>query len=164
MPQPIRCSCGWLFRPSLKKTLQLNAIRSQNNEALPHSRSSAQIQKNLTSRKGPSKNCFRFYPVENRSSGQYYDYDMSLTFFDDLDIPHLVYHLEAGPGTHSVQTANIMISFEKICMSDSPDIVLVVDKVNSILACSIVAKKLGIKVAHVEAGLSCHNYPNRSGL
>jgi len=86
-------------------------------------------------------------------TGQHYDYEMSQAFFDDLEIPKPDYFLEAGSGSHSEQTARIMISFEKVCEREMPDIVIVVGDVNSTLACSIVAKKLLIKVAHVEAGL-----------
>lgn len=86
-------------------------------------------------------------------TGQHYDNAMSQTFFDELGIPEPDYHLEAGSGTHAGQTAKIMTSFEKICEKDRPDVVLVVGDVNSTLACSIVAKKMNIKVAHVEAGL-----------
>jgi UDP-N-acetylglucosamine 2-epimerase (non-hydrolysing) len=86
-------------------------------------------------------------------TGQHYDYEMSQAFFDDLEIPKPDYFLEAGSGSHAEQTAKIMISFEKVCERERPDVVIVVGDVNSTLACSIVAKKLLIKVAHVEAGL-----------
>ena len=86
-------------------------------------------------------------------TGQHYDYEMSQAFFDDLEISKPDYFLEAGSGSHAEQTARIMISFEKVCERERPDVVIVVGDVNSTLACSIVAKKLLIKVAHVEAGL-----------
>ncbi|MBN1186135.1 MAG: UDP-N-acetylglucosamine 2-epimerase (non-hydrolyzing) [Bacteroidales bacterium] len=86
-------------------------------------------------------------------TGQHYDHEMSQAFFDDLEIPKPKYYLKAGSGTHAVQTAKIMVAFEKICEKERPDLVIVVGDVNSTLACSIVAKKLLIKVAHVEAGL-----------
>ena len=86
-------------------------------------------------------------------TGQHYDYEMSQAFFDDLEIPKPDYFLEAGSGSHAEQTAKIMISFEKVCERERPDVVIVVGDVNSTLACSVVAKKLLIKVAHVEAGL-----------
>ena len=86
-------------------------------------------------------------------TGQHYDFNMSETFFKDLGIPKPDYSLNAGRGSHSDQTAKIMVAFEKVCLSEKPDVVLVVGDVNSTLACSIVAKKLLIKVAHVEAGL-----------
>lgn len=86
-------------------------------------------------------------------TGQHYDFNMSDTFFDDLGIPAPDFYLNAGGGSHSDQTAKIMVAFEKICSDEKPDVVLVVGDVNSTLACSIVAKKMLIKVAHVEAGL-----------
>ena len=86
-------------------------------------------------------------------TGQHYDYEMSQAFFDDLELPKPDFFLEAGSGSHAVQTAKIMVSFEKVCIDQRPDIVIVVGDVNSTLACSIVAKKLLIEVAHVEAGL-----------
>ncbi|MCX5807658.1 MAG: UDP-N-acetylglucosamine 2-epimerase (non-hydrolyzing) [Proteobacteria bacterium] len=86
-------------------------------------------------------------------TGQHYDHEMSQAFFDELEIPVPSYHLEAGSGSHAVQTAKIMTAFEKVCEEEKPDLVMVVGDVNSTLACSIVAKKLWIKVAHIEAGL-----------
>ena len=86
-------------------------------------------------------------------TGQHYDYDMSGSFFKDLQIPEPDYHLEVGSGTHAEQTAKIMVEFEKVCAVEMPDLVVVVGDVNSTLACSITAKKMGIQVAHVEAGL-----------
>ncbi|MBX9604813.1 MAG: UDP-N-acetylglucosamine 2-epimerase (non-hydrolyzing) [Gammaproteobacteria bacterium] len=86
-------------------------------------------------------------------TGQHYDRDMSDVFFEELEIPKPHYHLDVGSGSHAVQTAKIMMRFEEVCLEARPDVVLVVGDVNSTLACSIVAKKLGIAVAHVEAGL-----------
>lgn len=86
-------------------------------------------------------------------TGQHYDHEMSQAFFDDLEIPKPAFFLESGSGSHAVQTAKIMVAFEEICMKEEPDLVMVVGDVNSTLACSIVAKKLKIKVSHVEAGL-----------
>jgi len=86
-------------------------------------------------------------------TGQHYDHAMSQSFFDDLGIPKPDFFLDAGSGTHAVQTAKIMVAFEDICLKERPDLVMVVGDVNSTLACSIVAKKLQLKVAHVEAGL-----------
>jgi UDP-N-acetylglucosamine 2-epimerase (non-hydrolysing) len=86
-------------------------------------------------------------------TGQHYDREMSQSFFDDLEIPAPAFFLEAGSGSHAVQTAKIMVAFEEVCLQEKPDLVMVVGDVNSTLACSIVAKKLQIKVAHVEAGL-----------
>lgn len=86
-------------------------------------------------------------------TGQHYDRDMSHVFFEELGIPEPAHHLEAGSGSHSEQTARIMVAFEKLCGTHRPDAVVVVGDVNSTLACSIVAKKMLIPVAHVEAGL-----------
>ena len=86
-------------------------------------------------------------------TGQHYDYEMSQAFFDDLEIPKPDYFLEAGSGSHAEQTAKIMVAFEKVCEEHRPNLIVVVGDVNSTLACSVVAKKMGIEVAHVEAGL-----------
>ncbi|ABB31738.1 UDP-N-acetylglucosamine 2-epimerase [Geobacter metallireducens RCH3] len=86
-------------------------------------------------------------------TGQHYDYEMSQTFFDDLQLPQPDYFLNAGSGSHAEQTARVMVTFEELCAKELPDLVIVVGDVNSTLACSIVAKKAGIRVAHVEAGL-----------
>lgn len=86
-------------------------------------------------------------------TGQHYDEKMSKSFFELLRIPKPDVDLEVGSGSHAEQTAKIMIGFEKVCLEQQPDLVLVVGDVNSTLACTIVAKKLWIPVAHVEAGL-----------
>ena len=86
-------------------------------------------------------------------TGQHYDENMSEVFFRDLGIPKPDRHLEVGSGSHAEQTARIMVAFEKALLEDRPDLVVVVGDVNSTLACSLTAKKLDIKVAHVEAGL-----------
>jgi len=86
-------------------------------------------------------------------TGQHYDDNMSGVFFLDLGIPAPNYNLECGSGSHAEQTAKIMVEFEKVCLIEKPDIVMVVGDVNSTVACSLVAKKLFIRVAHVEAGL-----------
>lgn len=86
-------------------------------------------------------------------TGQHYDREMSDAFFEELEIPQPAHHLEAGSGSHAVQTAAIMVRFEEVCIQEQPDLVMVVGDVNSTLACSIVAKKLCIEVAHIEAGL-----------
>jgi len=86
-------------------------------------------------------------------TGQHYDREMNEVFFEELGIPPPDVSLEAGSGSHAQQTAKIMVAFEEFCLDQRPDLVLVVGDVNSTLACSIVAKKQGIPVAHVEAGL-----------
>ena len=78
-------------------------------------------------------------------TGQHYDYAMSQTFFDDLELPEPDHYLEVGSGSHAEQTAKVMVAFEKVCLEEKPDLVIVVGDVNSTLACSIVAKKLLIK-------------------
>jgi UDP-N-acetylglucosamine 2-epimerase (non-hydrolysing) len=86
-------------------------------------------------------------------TGQHYDYQMSKVFFEDLDLPEPHYYLGVGSGTHAEQTGKIMVEFERVIQKENPDLVVVFGDVNSTLACSITAKKLFIKVAHVEAGL-----------
>lgn len=86
-------------------------------------------------------------------TGQHYDRKMSQTFFDELNIPHPDVNLGCGGGTQAEQTAAIMVAFEKDLQIHPCDIVMVVGDVTSTMACSIVAKKLNIKVAHVEAGI-----------
>ena len=86
-------------------------------------------------------------------TGQHYDQKMSDIFFRDLGIPTPDIDLKVGSGSHAVQTAEIMIAFEKVCKAERPDIVIVVGDVNSTMACAIVAAKLLIPVAHIEAGL-----------
>jgi UDP-N-acetylglucosamine 2-epimerase (non-hydrolysing) len=86
-------------------------------------------------------------------TGQHYDEKMSKLFFVDLEMPQPDIYLGVGSGTHAEQTAKIMVEFEKVCFEEKPDLVLVVGDVNSTAACSLVAKKLHIDVAHVEAGL-----------
>jgi len=86
-------------------------------------------------------------------TGQHYDENMSDIFFKELGIRMPDFHLGAGGGSHARQTARIMAAFEDVCLENRPDMVLVVGDVDSTLACSIVAKKLKIPVAHVEAGL-----------
>lgn len=86
-------------------------------------------------------------------TGQHYDREMNDVFFEELGIPAPDVFMAAGGGSHALQTSKIMVGFEDLCNANRPDAVLVVGDVNSTLACSIVAKKLNIPVAHVEAGL-----------
>jgi UDP-N-acetylglucosamine 2-epimerase (non-hydrolysing) len=86
-------------------------------------------------------------------TGQHYDSNMSDGFFKDLSIRKPDYNLDIRGGSHSEQVSKIMLEFEKVCLVEKPNLVLVVGDVNSTFACSLVAVKLGIKVAHVEAGL-----------
>lgn len=86
-------------------------------------------------------------------TGQHYDQNMSDDFFRDLGLPTPDVQLGAGSGTHAVQTAAVMTAYESICLKRFPDWTIVVGDVNSTMACTLVAKKLCISVAHVEAGL-----------
>jgi UDP-N-acetylglucosamine 2-epimerase (non-hydrolysing) len=86
-------------------------------------------------------------------TGQHYDDHLSKAFFDDLAIPRPDFNLGVGSASHAMQTARIMTAFEPVCSELQPDIVVVVGDVNSTVACALVASKLGVKVAHVEAGL-----------
>lgn len=86
-------------------------------------------------------------------TGQHYDREMNEVFFEELGIPQPDIVLAGGGGSHAEQTGRIMTAFEALCGAERPDAVLVVGDVNSTLACSIVAKKMTIPVAHVEAGL-----------
>lgn len=86
-------------------------------------------------------------------TGQHYDERMSQIFFDELGIPRPDVYLQVGSGSHARQTAAVMVAFEDVMLSERPDLVVVVGDVNSTLACTIVAAKLCVPVAHVEAGL-----------
>jgi UDP-N-acetylglucosamine 2-epimerase (non-hydrolysing) len=86
-------------------------------------------------------------------TGQHYDEEMSRLFFRDLSIPKPDYDLNIGSGSHGEQTGRIMIAFEPVVKKEQPHLVVVVGDVNSTLACALVASKLNIPVAHIEAGL-----------
>lgn len=90
-------------------------------------------------------------------TGQHYDRKMSETFFEELNIPHPDVNLGCGGGSQAEQTAAIMIAFERELLENPTDLVMVVGDVTSTMACSIVAKKLNTKVAHVEAGIRSHD-------
>jgi UDP-N-acetylglucosamine 2-epimerase (non-hydrolysing) len=92
-------------------------------------------------------------PVLLVHTGQHYSRNMSDDFFRDLGIPEPDINLGVGSGSHAEQTARIMMAFERACLEHRPDWVIVVGDVNSTIACALTAKKLGIRVAHVEAGL-----------
>jgi UDP-N-acetylglucosamine 2-epimerase (non-hydrolysing) len=87
------------------------------------------------------------------NTGQHYDESMAGGFLRELELPRPDRDLGVGSGSHAVQTAKVMIAFEEICLADRPDLVVVVGDVNSTLAASLVAAKLVIPIAHVEAGL-----------
>lgn len=86
-------------------------------------------------------------------TGQHYDEKMSALFFQDLELPEPNVYLGVGSGSHTEQTAKIMLAFEEVMKKEKPDLVIVVGDVNSTVACSLVAAKMYTKIAHVEAGL-----------
>jgi UDP-N-acetylglucosamine 2-epimerase (non-hydrolysing) len=85
-------------------------------------------------------------------TGQHYDYEMSRVFFEDLGLPEPDIYLNVGSGTHAEQTGRVMIGFEKVLLEDRPDLVVTVGDVNSTLAASLVAVKLHVPAARIEAG------------
>jgi UDP-N-acetylglucosamine 2-epimerase (non-hydrolysing) len=91
------------------------------------------------------------------NTGQHYDDMMARAFVRDLELPAPDYDLGVGSASHAVQTARVMVEFEKVCLAERPDLVVVVGDVNSTLAASLVSAKLLIPVAHVEAGLRSHD-------
>jgi len=105
----------------------------------------------------PLAKAFKKYRKEVRHllchTGQHFDKQMSEIFFDDLQMPKPDFHLGVGGGSHASQTARIMLEVEKVLAAEKPDLVVVPGDVNSTLAASLVASKMGIPVAHVEAGL-----------
>jgi UDP-N-acetylglucosamine 2-epimerase (non-hydrolysing) len=86
-------------------------------------------------------------------TGQHYDSNMSDAFFRDLLLPQPHFHLGVGSGSHAEQTGGVMIAYEKVCIDDRPDWIVVVGDVNSTAACALVGVKLSLPVAHLEAGL-----------
>jgi UDP-N-acetylglucosamine 2-epimerase (non-hydrolysing) len=86
-------------------------------------------------------------------TGQHYDPQMSDIFLRQLGLPVPHVHLDVGSGTHAEQTAGVMVAYERVCLTQRPDWVIVVGDVNSTAACTITAKKLNLPVAHLEAGL-----------
>lgn len=90
-------------------------------------------------------------------TGQHYDKAMSDAFFSDLGMPQPDINLGVGSASHTQQTAKIMTLFEPVVEAERPDWVVVVGDVNSTIACALVAAKMGVKIAHVEAGLRSHD-------
>ena len=93
------------------------------------------------------------FDVKVVHTGQHYDAAMSDSFFKDLGLPEPDFHLGVGSASHAEQTAKIMLAFEPVVIAERPDWVVVVGDVNSTVACALVASKLGVRIAHVEAGL-----------
>ena len=90
-------------------------------------------------------------------TGQHYDYEMSELFFSQLDLPEPLYHLGVGSGSHGVQTGAMLTALDRVYLSERPNIVITHGDTNSTLAAALSAAKLGIAVAHVEAGLRSWN-------
>jgi UDP-N-acetylglucosamine 2-epimerase (non-hydrolysing) len=86
-------------------------------------------------------------------TGQHYDVNMSDSFFREFKLPDPHIHLGVGSGTHAFQTAQVMMGYEKVLLTDRPDLTVVVGDVNSTLAATLVASKFGLMVGHLEAGL-----------
>lgn len=91
------------------------------------------------------------------NTGQHYDDAMARAFVRDLNLPIPDHDLDVGSGSHAVQTARVMVEFEKVCLRERPDLIVVVGDVNSTMAASLVAAKMLIPIAHVEAGLRSHD-------
>jgi UDP-N-acetylglucosamine 2-epimerase (non-hydrolysing) len=90
-------------------------------------------------------------------TGQHYSFEMDKAFFDDLELPKPDYNLEVGSGSHAEQTGKIMVGIEKVILDEKPDVVLVQGDTNTVLAGSLAASKVNIKVGHVEAGLRSYD-------
>ena len=90
-------------------------------------------------------------------TGQHYSFEMDKAFFEDLELPKPDYNLEIGSGSHAEQTGKIMVGIEKVILDEKPDVVLVQGDTNTVLAGSLAASKVNIKVGHVEAGLRSYD-------
>jgi UDP-N-acetylglucosamine 2-epimerase (non-hydrolysing) len=105
----------------------------------------------------PLARAFKKYKKEVKHlichTGQHFDQRMSEIFFDQLQMPHPDFNLGVGGGSHAGQTARIMLGLEQVLSEECPDLVIVPGDVNSTLAASLVASKMGIPIAHIEAGL-----------
>ncbi len=90
-------------------------------------------------------------------TGQHFDKNMSDTFFDDLELPEPNVNFNVGSGSHAQQTSQIMIAYERLLEEKKSNLCIVVGDVNSTMACALVAKKMQVKVAHVEAGIRSYD-------
>lgn len=90
-------------------------------------------------------------------TGQHYDYEMSELFFSQLELPEPLYHLGIGSASHGVQTGGMLVELDRVYLAERPDIVVTHGDTNTTLAAALSAAKLGIAVAHVEAGLRSWN-------
>jgi len=133
----------------MRKTIKVVVVAG----ARPNFMKIAPIYHSLVARKGEAASLGLDLSVQIVHTGQHYDSTMSDVFFTDLGLPAPDRHLEVGSGTHAEQTARVMMAFEKVVLEERPDVVVVVGDVNSTIACALTSKKLGVPVAHVEAGL-----------
>ena len=97
-------------------------------------------------------------------TGQHYDANMSGAFFTEFGLPEPHVSLGVGSGSHAEQTARVMVAYEKVLQEQRPDLVVVVGDVNSTMAATLAASKLGVKVAHLEAGLRSFDRRMRSTI
>jgi len=108
----------------------------------------------------PILNAVKSYPlldIKVVHTSQHFDYNMSLVFFEELEMPQPNFFLETDNSSHAKQTASIMVSFEELCLKEKPDGVVVFGDVNSTLAAALVAAKLNIFSFHIESGLRSFN-------
>lgn len=90
-------------------------------------------------------------------TGQHYSYELDKVFFKDLELPHPLYNLDVGSGSHAEQTGKIMTGIEKVLANEQPDVVLVQGDTNTVMAGALAASKMQIKVGHIEAGLRSYD-------
>lgn len=145
--------------PFIKAIEKYNGSLSLNNRGLTHPDNHKEVPGMKTDSGSSEKNFQSAYSERKRiehilcHTGQHYDDRMSKAFFESLQIPEADINLGIGSGSHAEQVGNTMIAFEKVLLREKPDWVVVVGDVNATLACSVTAKKLNIKVCHIEAGL-----------
>ena len=149
---------------TMMKTVNVSSIGSSGNN-ISHSSTSPASKKTVHLIAAARPNFMKIAPLYHAlagekwvepvivHTGQHYDLNMSDAFFRDLNLPAPCIHLDIGSGTHAEQTGGVMIAYEKVLIENKPDLVVVVGDVNSTVACTLAAVKLGIKVAHLEAGL-----------